>query len=275
MQPFSLPAGMIQVKGPFVGPLLVSLMELHELRIGFGMKWRGLFGGGAASGAAGALVASRARGTQYVRARTVPVNPRTSFQQIVRNAVKTLTTLWQNVSEEQRGQWANYAANVTVTNVLGDATTLSGVNWFVGNNVPRLQAGLAATLDGPIIFDRGNPNWSEVLPSVDIVSNGTLGTLDLNADITGCNGTNGAMLVYVTRPFGPAIRSFGGPTQLSGVFPTNGAGTLPAGSYTFQSAFVASGVADTDSANQMAFTLRLDRGDGRLSSKFREFVVGS
>jgi hypothetical protein len=205
----------------------------------------------------------------------VPVNPRTSFQQVVRNAVKTLTTLWQNISEEQRGQWFNYAENVTVTNVLGDATKLSGVNWFVGNNVPRLQAGLAATLDGPTIYDRGNPNWSEVLPEVDITTDGTAGTFTTQADIAGSNGTNGAMLLYVSRPYGPAIRSFNGPTQLAGVFPTGTDGTLIAGSYTFSSPFVASGVADNGSANQMAFTLRLDRGDGRLSSKFRGQVLGS
>jgi len=240
-----------------------------------GMKWRGLFGGGAASGAAGALVASRARGTQYVRARTVPVNPRTQFQQAVRNAVKALTTAWQNLTELQRGEWRNYGLNVTVTNVLGDSTTLSGINWFVGNNTPRLAAGLPIIQDGPIIYDRGNPDWSLVLPSVSIVTNATDGTLDLQADIPGSNGSNGAMLLYVSRAYGPGIASANKPTQLAGVFPTGTDGTLIAGSYTFSSPFVASGVADNDSGNQMQFTLRLDRGDGRLSSKFRGQVSGS
>ncbi len=239
------------------------------------MKWRGPYGGGAASGAAGSLVASRAKSTQYLRARTTPVNPRTSFQQGVRNALKALTSLWQILTEEQRGEWRNYATNVTVTNALGDAAHLSAINWFVGNNVPRMQAGLAATLDGPIIFDRGNPNWSEVLPGVEIVTNGTEGTLITQADITGANGTNGAMFIYVSRPYSPGIVSFNGPTQLSGIVPTNSSGNLLTGSYTFQSAFVASGVADTDSGNQMTFVLRLDRGDGRLSSKFRGQVLGS
>lgn len=239
------------------------------------MKWRGPYGGGAASGAAGALVASRAKSTQYLRARTTPVNPNTSFQQVVRNAVKALTSLWQTLTETQRGEWYNYSQNVTVTNTLGDSAKLSGINWFVGNNVPRMQAGLIVTLDGPTIYDRGNPNWSEVLPSVEIITNGTTGTLELQADIAGSNGTNGAMLIYVSRPYSPGIRSFNGPTQLSGVIPTNASGNLLTGSYTFQSAFVASNVADVDSGNQMTFVLRLDRGDGRLSSKFRGQVLGS
>lgn len=238
------------------------------------MKWRGPFGGGAASGAAGSFVASHARGTQYLRARTVPVNIRSSFQQAVRNAVKTLTSLWQSLSEEQRGAWRNYGLNVSTTNTLGDSFHASGINWFVGNNTPRVQAGLAATLDGPTIFDRGNPDWSTVLPAVDILTDGTSGTLTLAADIPGNNGTNGSMLLYVSRPFSPGITSFNGPTQLATVVASGTDGTLLAGNYTFQSPFVASGVSTSDTGNQMSFTLRLDRGDGRLSSKFQGTVTG-
>lgn len=239
------------------------------------MKWRGPFGGGAASGAAGAFVASHARGTQYLRARTVPVNVRSLAQQGVRNAIKTLTGLWQSLTEVQRGAWTNYALNVTSTNTLGDAFHASGINWFIGNNTPRVQAGIAATLDGPSIFDRGNPDWSSVLPEVDILTDGTSGTLTLASDIAGNNGTNGTMLLYVSRPFSPGIRSFNGPTQLAATFPTNSSGNLLAGSFTFSSPFVASGVATSDSGNQMSYTLRMDRGDGRLSSKFQGSVIGA
>lgn len=238
------------------------------------MKWRGPFGGGAASGAAGALVASRARGTQYLRARTVPVNPRSSFQQGVRNAVKALTSAWQTLTEEQRGQWRNYALNVSTTNTLGDSFHASGINWFVGNNTPRVQAGLASTLDGPSIFDRGNPDWSTVLPEVTILTGGTTSTLTLAGDITANNGTNGALLIYHSRPYSPGIVSFNGPTQLAHVLPSTGGGTIAAGNYTYSSPFVASGVSTSDTGNQMSFTLRLDRGDGRLSSKFQGTVTG-
>lgn len=238
------------------------------------MKWRGPFGGGAASGAAGAVVASRARGTQYLRARVVPVNTATTFRQAVRNAVKTLTSLWQSLTEEQRGAWRNYALNVPRVNSLGDSFTASGINWFVGNNTPRVQAGLAAVLDGPIIFDRGNPDWSTVLPAPTILTDGTSGTLTLAADITGCNGTNGALIAFISRPYSPGITSFYGSSQLTATFPSNSSGNIPAGAHTFQSAFVASGVSTSDTGNQMQMTLRLDRGDGRLSSKFQAAVIG-
>lgn len=238
------------------------------------MKWRGPYGGGAASGAAGAGVASRARNTQYIRARTVPVNPRTSFQQVVRNAVKTLTSLWQTMTSDQRAVWNTYGLNVTVTNALGDSSTLSGVNWFVGNNTPRVQAGLAAILNGPSIFDRGNPNWSTIDPAATIATGGMLGTLTLSAAITGGNGTNGALLMYISRPYGPAINFFNGPYQLAAVFPTNASGNVITGAHTFSSPFTASGVAAADSANQMQYVLRWDLGDGRLSSKFQGKIDG-
>lgn len=238
------------------------------------MKWRGPYGGGAASGAAGAAVASRARNTQYIRARTTPVNPRTTAQQVVRNAVKALTSLWQSLTNDQRSIWNTYGVNVTVTNALGDSSKLSGVNWFVGNNVPRIQASLPATIAGPTIFDLGNPNWSAVSPSAVIATNGTHGTLTLGGPITSANGTNGALIVWISRPYGPAINFFNGPYQLAASFPSTGSGNFMAGNYTFNSPFIASGVAATDSANQMQMVLRLDRGDGRLSSKFQVQVDG-
>lgn len=238
------------------------------------MKWRGPFGGGAASGAAGAQVASRAKNTQYIRARTVPVNPRTTFQQGVRNAVKSLSSLWQRLTSDQRNAWDTYGKNVTVTNALGDSSKLSGINWFVGNNTPRIQAGFAAVLQGPSIFDRGNPDWSSVAPAATIATNGTLGTITLTNPITGGNGTNSALLAYISRPYSPGVTFFNGPYQLTHTILANASGNIPAANYTFQSSFPATGVSATDSGNQMQLVLRLDRGDGRLSSKFQLQVDG-
>lgn len=238
------------------------------------MKWRGPLGGGAASGKVGAMVASRAKNTQYIRARTTPVNPRTSPQQVVRNAVKALSTAWSStLTATQRGEWENYGLNVTVTNALGDPSHLSGINWFVGNNTPRVQAGLPLIADGPSIFDRGNPDWSVIFPDATIETNGSHGTLSLASAITGMNGTNGSLLFYISRPIGPAVNFFDGPYQLAAVLPSVGAGSITAGNHTFNSPFTASGVASAESANYMAGVLRLDRGDGRLSSKFQLTVV--
>lgn len=232
------------------------------------MKWRGPYGGGAASGAAGAAVASRARNTQYIRARTVPVNPRTPFQTVVRNAVKAMSALWQTLTSDQRGAWNTYGLNVTVTNALGDSSHLSGFNWFVGNNTVRGQAGFDPILQGPAIFDRGNPNWNTVDPSWTIATNGTRGTITLASAITVTGGTNGFLAAFISRPYGPGVTFFNGPYQLTDVFRATGAGVIPAGNHTFNSVFPASGVGPGDTQNNMQLVLRLDQGDGRLSSRF-------
>lgn len=237
------------------------------------MKWRGPFGGGVASGAVGSVVGSRARGVQYLRARTVPVNPRTPQQLVVRDAVASLSGQWQTLTPEQRDAWSIYAGNVTVVNSIGDATTLSSLNWFVACNTPRVQGGLPIAFDAPIIFDLGTPDWSAAGPFVDIQTNGTSGTLTL-ANAFSVNGDTTAMLLFVSRPYSPGIRGFAQRTQLAGVFPVGTTGTFST-SYTFSSPFVASGVSTSGSGNQMSYVLRLSREDGRLSGKYRDFLLGS
>lgn len=237
------------------------------------MKWRGPFGGGAASGKSGALVASRAKSVQYLRARVTPINPNTTFQRAVRDAVKALTGLWQTMSDTARQAWNVYGQNVTKVNRLGDTVKVSGFNWFIGNNTPRLQAGFPAITAGPTIFDTGNPDWSTVVPIMTIGPGTTSGTLTTSSTITGLNGTNGHLLAYVSRPQSPGKTFFGGPFQLAVTVVSNSSGNIPAGSHTFSSPFVASGIGNADSNNFMDYIVRLDTGDGRLSSKFQATVV--
>lgn len=233
------------------------------------MKWRGPIGGGAASGKLGALVASRAKSTQYLRARTTPVNPNSIFQRVVRDAVKALTSLWSQLPTGQLEAWNVYAANVTVTNKLGDSAKLSGFNWFIGNNVPRVQAGFPAEQNAPTIFDIGNPNWSALLPEFTTSSGATTGTLALTGTLPATTNSNSHFYVYVSRPQSAGKTFFNGPFQFAGSIPGNTSSpthivTLP---------FTAAGVGNSDSANFMDFVLRLDNGDGRLSSKFQSTLV--
>ncbi len=229
------------------------------------MKWRGLFGGGAASGKAGALVASRAKSTQYVRARVTPVNPNSPQQQAVRNAVKYLSGLWQRLTSSQRESWNSYAAIVTVVNSLGDASKLSGFNWFNGNNTVRKQCGFTEILQGPAIYDLGNPDVAALGLIFTTSAGATRGTLTLASALTLANPTNGFMAVYCSRPYSPGKNFFKGPYQLAAVH----GGNLSIGTYSFDLPFAAAGVGAGDTQNQMEVVLRFDQGDGRLSSKFQ------
>lgn len=233
------------------------------------MKWRGPFGGGAASGKAGSLVASRAKSTQYVRARVTPVNPATVFQRAVRSVVKALSTLWSKISENERISWNMYGANVTVTNALGDSSKLSGFNWFTGNNVVRQQAGFDVVRQGPSTYDLGNPDWPTIQPSVVVTDHATSGTLSLNAPIFPGGGTNSFLAIYQSRPYSAGKEFFKGPYQFCDIVQATGTGSIASGDHPINFAFAADGVSPgNDTSNNMQFVLRLSRGDGRLSSKF-------
>lgn len=86
--------------------------------------------GGQLSGSTGGVTASRNRYGQYLRNRTVPVNPNSSRQQIARAAFATASQLWKGLSQAQRNAWAAYADGTPVLNKLGESVILSGNAMF-------------------------------------------------------------------------------------------------------------------------------------------------
>ncbi len=225
------------------------------------MLWRGPIGGGAASGRVGAFVASRAKTTQYLRARVTPVNPRSVFQAAVRDSVKTLVGRWATVlTDEQREAWNTYASNVTRKNRLGDTINITGIAWYVGNNTPRLQAGLAVvdSLGGPLFaYDLGNPNFG----ATDWDAAGTNGTINWAGSPSAiANDTTSEFLVYASKPYNPGRARPVAGNRLAAVIP----GNSTAGSSAITLPFPL-----VDSQSKMDLEIRLSRGDGRLSSSFR------
>jgi len=117
-----------------------------------------ILGGGvaAASGSMGGTVFSRNRSGAYIRNRSIPLNPNSSQQQTIRNALTSLVTAWiESLTTPQRMAWDTYAANVPVTNRLGQQAFLTGQNWYIAANTPRIQAGLARVDAAPTVFNRG------------------------------------------------------------------------------------------------------------------------
>lgn len=224
------------------------------------MKWRGPMGGGAASGKVGALVASHTKSTQYLRARTTPTNPNSVFQQAVRAAVKTLSSLWAALTAGQRSAWDTYAANVSVTNKLGDSANLSGINWFVGNNTIRQQAGFDIIDAGPQTLNRGNPDWLAADPVLTFAAGATTGTLTFSAPLLSTNATNGFLAVFASRPFSAGRVAAPVSSRLAATV----TGGVTGGTLIFNLPFATGG-----SLSKLELTLRLDQGDGRLSSKFQ------
>lgn len=229
-----------------------------------GMLWRGPHGGGAASGKFGTMVAAHNRAGQYIRARTTPTNPRTAQQSAVRNAIRSLAARWTStLTQFQRDQWEVYAGNVARVNRLGDGFFSAGITWYMGNNAPRLQAGLLSIDDAPVVYDRGDMGSPTPIISFGaLTTSATLTLQDVTPDWVG--DTASSMLVYASRPFNAAINFFNGPYQLAIASPMSAnqlAFTLP----------FAAGPVDS----QIGFKLRVTRGDGRLTSAVQDIFLGS
>jgi hypothetical protein len=215
-------------------------------------------GGGAASGKAGAMVASHNAGGQHLRARTTPTNPRTGFQTAVRNAVRQLSPAWNILTDLQRQGWAVYAKNTAMKNRLGDTIFLSGIAQFVRSNVSRLQAGLARVDDAPGEFTLGDvPGYS-----IACAPNTQAGTLTLDADASDNwrNQTTNSMLVYASRPQNGGVTFFNGPYQLAAVIPSSDTNSSFAVTLPF---------AVGDTTSKFFTQTRISRADGRLSGTFQ------
>lgn len=106
------------------------------------------------SGSVGGSVYSHNRSGQYIRARSVPVNPQTDRQLGVRNAVRSLSIAWQNdLTEAQRNGWRTYAHQIAWLNALGDLITLTGLNHYVRSNTQLVTLNFGRIDDAPVIFD--------------------------------------------------------------------------------------------------------------------------
>jgi hypothetical protein len=165
-----------------------------------------------ASGSVGGLTFTRTPSGMVMRARSMPVNPRTALQQVVRNAFAQLAVRWvQTLTEDQRIGWADYGAAVTRRNKLGDQFHLSGLAEYQRANVPRVQAGLAIIDTAPGVFDSGEPLDNFRL-SQSITTPFAVTALWGAIDDTDAN-----VLIYVSKPRNQSINFFKGPYQFNAV----------------------------------------------------------
>lgn len=109
------------------------------------------FGGGIVQmlGSIGGTVFARNSSGNYARAKTMPINPDTIYQQNARSAITVLVERWrETLTDSQRAAWATYAAAVAMTNRLGEVIHLSGFNHYIRSNALLAQ-------DGQTIVDAG------------------------------------------------------------------------------------------------------------------------
>lgn len=125
-----------------MGPLRRQTMRFALVRYGGGIVQM--------SGSIAGNTFARNRYGNYVRARTVPVNPSSSRQVKVRAIVAVLTERWnETLTAVQRTAWGTYAAAVVMKNKLGESIKLSGFNHYIRSNCGYVDLGGGYFDDGP------------------------------------------------------------------------------------------------------------------------------
>lgn len=188
--------------------------------------------GGAMSGSVGSVVGSRNRSGAYLRTKVIPVNPGTAAQVLARNRMSALSNYWYNgLTEAERAGWNTYAANVAVTNRIGEQIFLTGMNWYVGCNTLRDQAGGTITWneDAPTVFNLASFNIASI-----IASEATQQFSVTYVDGDDWTAENGALLGYATRPQNASVNfnaqpfRFAAAVEGDGVTPPLSPQTFPA-----------------------------------------------
>lgn len=203
---------------------------------------------------------SRNRSGAYIRARVVPVNPSTEYQQTIRNILTQIVERWRStLTAAQRTAWGVYAAAINIPNKLGENQLLTGFNHFVRSNTAIMQAGGTVVDDGPTELS---------LPEADSTFALSASEASQNLSITFDNGLEwanedgGYMLIKAGIPKSATRNFFKGPWRYAGKIEGDGV-TPPTSPATIASPYpVAAG-------QKIWVEARIARADGRLSAPFR------
>lgn len=220
------------------------------------------FGGGIVqmSGSIAGNTFARNRSGNYCRARTKPINPNTSNQQVIRAALTALSTRWsQTLTAAQRTAWNLYASSVAMKNALGEVIYLSGYNQYLRSNVIREQSGLTIIDAGPTIFELPEKDSTLAIAASEGSQEISV-TFDDSKDWVGESGAH--LITFQGQPQNAQRNFFAGPWRLMGV--VDGDDTTPPTSPD------AEAVAFVIAELQRQWTYaRISRADGRLSEPFR------
>ena len=211
-----------------------------------------------ASGSINGMTFSHNRGGQYTRCRSVPTNPQTSFQSAIRDAMSCLVVDWNDtLTQAQRDAWDTYGDNVPVTNRIGNQTNLTGQNWFVGNNIPRVAQGESAIVAAPTTF---NQSYGGDLSTSQVKEGAALEfSIDTAGDWTDQDG--GKFFVQQGIPQNAGSQFYGGPYRTVGVI--DGDATTPPTTISIAAVDLAFALTE---GQRVKFRLRGQPTDGRLSS---------
>jgi hypothetical protein len=156
------------------------------------------------SGSYQGLTFSHNRYGQYVRGRSIPVNPSSSFQATVRARMATNAAAWRLLTAAQRVAWNDFGAMISRTDSQGTSYTLNGFSAYCSVNNNRLAAGDTVISD-PVIY-------TEPTPLVSITP--TLTSASFSLAYTATPLPASTRIFWYAGPQRTAGRSFEGDTRL-------------------------------------------------------------
>jgi hypothetical protein len=165
------------------------------------------------SGSINFRTASRNRNGQYLRARAIPVQPRSTAQLAVRGYLSLNSQEWGLLTKVQQAAWATYADLHPRTDALGQSSAMTGAQAYGSvNNILRLQ-GLSVLPAPP------------AQPDFTLFAAAVVTSVALSVTLTGfTRPVGGQIAIYATRPAGNGRNFYGAPTFI--LF-TTGASTSP------------------------------------------------
>jgi hypothetical protein len=138
------------------------------------------------SGSYQGITSSRNRNGQYVRTRAIPVQPRSTAQLAQRGRQSLNAAAWRVLTTTQREGWVSLGANMTRTDALGQAYTLTGFQAYCSVNNILLLCASAALSDAPAVASPAAP-------------------LTLTPTITG-GGSPAFSVAYTTTPLATGVK---------------------------------------------------------------------
>lgn len=145
----------------------------------------------------GGHVASANRGGAYFRTKVTPINPRTSFQTLVRQRLTSLAQAWRALTQAQRDGWNAAVDQYARTDIFGDIRNPSGVNLFQRLNNNLLAVGIAVINDAPPAQD---------VAAVELVDASIPSTLtSIQLTFSGAIPSNSAVKLFATPALSPGI----------------------------------------------------------------------
>lgn len=133
-------------------------------------------------------VFSKNRGGNYLRNKTTPVNPQSSFQSGYRANFGGLSSSFRGLSADQIQSWNDASASFPYTDIFGDTKTLNGIQLFVKLNQNLHTAGLAAISDPPL----PSPTGTFIVNSFEV--NIAITEIDMNT--TSLDAPIGGKVIY-------------------------------------------------------------------------------